>query len=130
MTLYPAALAQAALEGCEKIVVMTSSRCSPSPLDSWKARIMEILAQIAAEPPWVCRLTACMPEISAIACSVRQKISSTPCSEASSCNGCSSASLGVRMIVSLTLGLYFMVQVPWPMSTLKSAPRFSWLMRR
>ena len=52
-------------------------------------------------------------------------ISRMPCTVDSSWSGCSSATLGARASWSLTLGLYFMVQVPWPTSMLRSTPRFS-----
>ncbi len=53
-------------------------------------------------------------------------ISRMPCTVVSSWSGWSSASLGERASWSLTFGLYFMVQVPWPMSMFRSTPRFSW----
>ena len=91
---------------------------------------MAMFDQIAAEPPCVCSDTSSMPEISAIMRSVVHTISSTPCASAGFCSGCMAVSAGVPTSWSLTFGAYFMVQVPWPMSTLKSAPRFSCESRR
>ncbi len=53
-------------------------------------------------------------------------ISSTPCTVSSGWYGWRQAACGLRARSSWTLGLYFMVQVPWPTSMLKSAPRVCW----
>ena len=110
---------------------MTSSRpppgpSNPSPRDACQARIIETFAQIAADPEAGWSVTRSSPEISASIRSSRHMISRIPWTVPGSWSGWRSAIRGFRASRSLTLGLYFIVQVPSPTSTLRSAPSVSW----
>ena len=93
--------------------------------------MMETMFRMADEPEAGCRLKRSMPEISRRYRSRLCITSRTPWTVAGSCRGCRSARRGLAARASLILGLSFVAaQVPWPMSTFRSAPRFSWDRRR
>ncbi len=85
------------------------------------------MVSTACAPPPGCRQKRSMPEIALSICSVLYINSSAPCTVDSPWRGWMSAKPGSPAMRSLILGLYFIVQVPCPMSTVSSAPMFSWL---